>query len=206
MAETATSWDPRGAWAGIAQPGSFGAKGEAGVFAIMLEGFGLASVIAEPDTTAALSQTVEALLGLTLPPTPRIARGPAHDIVWAGPDQWLLRTASRNGFTGLLSELSAHAAVSEQSDARAALRLSGPRARDVLAKGVMLDLHPTAFAIGDVALTNVAYVGAHLWRLDDAADGPVFEILLPRSMAGSFWSWFVASAREFGCRVASGRG
>ena len=34
------------------------------------------------------------------------------------------------------------AAVSDQSDARLVLRVSGPRVRDVLAKGVPVDLHP----------------------------------------------------------------
>jgi sarcosine oxidase subunit gamma len=206
MAETAISWKPRGAWASIAQPGSFGARSETSVFVTVPEGFGLATVIAGPDGTAALSRIFEARLGLALPSAPRIVRASAHDAIWAGPDQWLLRGASRDGFAGLLDELSAHTTVSDQSDARAVLRLAGPRVRDVLAKGVMLDLHPAAFAVGDAALTNVAYVGVHLWRLEDTPEGPVFEIAVPRSMAGSFWSWFVASASEFGCRVASGRG
>lgn len=206
MAETVTSWERRSAWAGIAQPGSFGAKGEAGVVVTVLEGSGLASVIAAPDGAAALSRTFEAKLALALPTLPRIVRGPAHDIIWAGPDQWLLRAASRAGFAELLDELSAQAAVSDQSDARAMLRLAGPRVYHVLAKGVMLDLHPAAFAVSDAAVTNIAYVGIHLWRLEDTPEGPAFEVTVPRSMAGSFWSWFVASASEFGCRVASGQG
>lgn len=206
MAETVISWGPRNAWAGVAQPGSFGGQGETGVVATLLDGLGCASVIAAPNDSAALSRAFEARLGLALPSAPRILRGPAHDIIWAGPDQWLLRAASREGFAGLLHELAAHAAVSDQSDARAMLRLTGPRVRDVLAKGVMLDLHPAAFAVGDAALTNAAYVGIHLWRLEDTPEGAAFEITIPRSMAGSFWSWFVASASEFGCRVALGRG
>jgi sarcosine oxidase subunit gamma len=203
MAETATSWAPRGAWAGVVQPGSFGAKGKAGVVATLLDGFGLATLIAGPGAAPALSRIVEARLGIALPQAPRIASGPAHDAIWAGPEQWLLRAATRAGFPALLDELGAHAAVSDQSDARAALRLSGPRIRDVLAKGVMLDLHPAAFAVGDTALTSVAYVGVQLWRLADGPDGPVFEVMAPRSMAGSFWSWFAAAAAEFGCETAA---
>ncbi len=206
MAEAVISWEPRGAWAGIAQPGSFGAKGEAGVVVTGLEGLGLASVIATPQGSADLSRVLEARLGLALPTAPRIGRAGAHDAIWAGPDQWLLRAVSRDGFAGLLDELSAHAAVSDQSDARAMLKLAGPRVRDVLAKGVMLDLHPAAFAVGDTALTSVAHVGIHLWRLDDTAEGPAFEIAVSRSMVRSFWSWLVASASEFGGRVAPGRG
>ncbi|QEL21611.1 sarcosine oxidase subunit gamma [Bosea sp. F3-2] len=203
MAETATSWVPRGVWASVAQPGSFGRRGEAGIVATLLDSFGLATLIAGPGTTAALSQAVKCRLGVVLPWTPRIVQAAAHDVVWAGPGQWLLRADLRDGFAGLLGELSAHAAVSDQSDARAAFRLSGPRVRDVLAKGMMLDLHPAAFAVGDTALTSVAYIGVQLWRLADGPDGPVFEIMVARSMAGSFWSWFAASAAEFGCHVAA---
>jgi sarcosine oxidase subunit gamma len=200
---TAVSWAPRGAWAGIAQPGSFGATGGAGVLATLLDGFGLATLIAAPGAAPALSRIVEARLGIALPQAPKIASGQAHDAIWAGPDQWLLRAASRDGFAGLLAELAPHGAVSDQSDARAAVRLSGPRVRDVLAKGVMLDLHPAAFAVGDVALTSIAHVGVQIWRLADGPDGSVFEILVPRSMAGSFWAWFTASAAEFGCAVTA---
>jgi sarcosine oxidase gamma subunit len=55
-------------------------------------------------------------------------------------------------------------------------------------------------------LTSIAHIGVHLWRLDDGPDGSVFEIMVARSMVGSFWSWFAASAAEFGCRVTTGRG
>jgi sarcosine oxidase subunit gamma len=202
MADTAISWAPRSAWAGIAQAGSFGASGEAGITATLLDGFGLATLMAGPDATAALSRLVEAKLGLALPRAPKIASGATHDAIWVGPEQWLLRAASRDGFQPLLAELAPHVAVSDQSDARAALRLSGRHVRDMLAKGVMLDLHPAAFAVDDAASTIIAYIGVQLWRLPDGPDGAVFEIMLPRSMAGSFWSWFAASAAEFGCAVS----
>lgn len=206
MAETARSWAPRSAWAGIAQAGQIGATGSAGVTATLLDSFGLATLIAAPGGTVALSNLVESRAGIALPTMPKIASGASHDAIWSGPDQWLLRAATRDGFGSLLEALSAQAAVSDQSDARAAMRLSGPHVRDVLAKGVMLDLHPAAFAVSDTALTSVAYIGVHLSRLADGPDGSVFEIMVARSMVGSFWSWFAASAAEFGCRVSTGRG
>lgn len=205
MAETARSWAPRAAWAGIAQAGQIGAAGAAGVTASLLDGFGLATLIAAPGGAAVLSQAVEGRLGIALPTTPKIVSNASHDAIWSGPDQWLLRAATHEGFGDLLEALSAQAAVSDQSDARAAVRLSGPHARDVLAKGVMLDLHPAAFAVGDTALTSIAHIGVHLWRLVDGPDGSVFEIMVARSMVGSFWSWFAASAAEFGCQVSIDR-
>jgi sarcosine oxidase subunit gamma len=57
-------------------------------------------------------------------------------------------------------------------------------------------------------LTSIAYIGVHLRRVDDGPDDEaVFEIMVPRSTAGSFWSWFSASAAELGCIVTlTGRG
>jgi len=91
------------------------------------------------------------------------------------------------------------AAVSDQSDARLVLRLSGPKLRDVLAKGVPIDLHPNVFKPGDVATTLVAYIGVQLDRIDEAS----FQLTAPRSMAGSLWSWLSASAAEFGYEVVA---
>jgi heterotetrameric sarcosine oxidase gamma subunit len=205
MAETATLWAPRSAWAGIARAGQIGATGPAGVTATLLDGFGLATLIAAPGGTATLSRAVEARIGIALPSRPKIVSGAAHDAIWSGPEQWLLRANTRNDFSSLLEALSAQAALSDQSDARAAVRLTGPHVREVLAKGVMLDLHPTAFAVGDTALTSIAHIGVHLWRLADGPDRSVFEIMVARSMVGSFWSWFAASAAEFGCQVSIDR-
>ncbi|TAJ34552.1 sarcosine oxidase subunit gamma family protein, partial [Bosea sp. (in: a-proteobacteria)] len=154
----------------------------------------------------ALARRVEQSLGLALPTAPRIVSSAGHDVIWSGPDQWLLRARSRGEMPSLIAELARYAAVSDQSDARAALRLSGPHLRDALAKGAMIDLHPAAFAVGDAAATSVAHLGVQLWRLPDAAEGSAFEIMVARSLAGSFWSWFAASAAEFGCRVVAGRG
>jgi sarcosine oxidase subunit gamma len=98
-----------------------------------------------------------------------------------------------------LSERLGHAAsVSDQSDARAILRLSGPRARDALAKGLAVDLHPKAFGPGDAAQSVIALIGAHLWQIDDA---PTYEIAVFRSYAGSFAEFIAASAAEYGIAV-----
>ena len=70
--------------------------------------------------------------------------------------------------------------------------------RDVLAKGVPVDLHPNVFKPGDVANTQIAYVGVQIDMLDGA---PTYQLAAPRSMAGTFWSWLAASAAEFGYDV-----
>ncbi len=86
MAETARSWAPRGAWAGIAQAGQIGAAGQAGIIATLLDGFGLATLIVAPGGTSALSQAVEARLGIALPTAPKIVSSASHDAIWSGPE------------------------------------------------------------------------------------------------------------------------
>ncbi|MCP3469028.1 sarcosine oxidase subunit gamma [Bradyrhizobium sp. CCGUVB1N3] len=206
MAEQTTSiWGARGAWTGIAKAGQIGATGKPGVTALTLGGMGFATLITASGS-ADLERAAKRLIGLGLPRTPSAVWSKTHGLIWAGPDQWLLVARQRLGFSDLLSSLSDDAAISDQSDARAALRISGARVRDVLAKGSMIDLHPSAFPVGATALTSFAHIGVQLWRTDDGPEGAVFEILVARSMIGSFWSWFAASAAEFGCQVVIGGG
>ena len=75
------------------------------------------------------------------------------------------------------------------------------QARDLLAKGVPIDLHPRAFKPGDAAQTQVAHIGVLIAQIDDA---PTYELLAARSFTGSLWSWLEASALEFGLEIAGG--
>jgi sarcosine oxidase subunit gamma len=117
------------------------------------------------------------------------------DIIWSGPGQWLVAAPSRDAVAALTMKLGDAAAVTDQTDARVVLRLSGPRVRDVLAKGCLIDLHPRAFKAGDAALTSISHIGVQIWQVDDA---PTFELTVARSMFESLWSWLGASAAEYG--------
>ncbi|WP_027527308.1 sarcosine oxidase subunit gamma [Bradyrhizobium sp. Ec3.3] len=190
-------WRPRRPWAGFAEAGQIGESREPGITAVTLEGLGFATLIAGTSSEK-LERATKRLLGLDLPREPCAALSDTHGLVWSGPDQWLLLARKRTGFSDLLVSLSVDAAVSEQSHGRSALRLSGKRVRDVLAKGSMVDVHQAAFPVGTAALTSFAHIGVQFWRTQDGPDGAAFEILIARSMAGSFWSWLAASAAEFG--------
>jgi sarcosine oxidase subunit gamma len=48
------------------------------------------------------------------------------------------------------------AAIVDQSHGRTLLRVTGPRVRDALAKGLAIDLHPREFKTGYAAVTAVA--------------------------------------------------
>ncbi len=189
---------------GIAQPGRYGRQdGPAGLVIAVRTDIAFASVTARRGKAGALKAALMTTYGLVLPVGPRRATHRALTFAGIGSDQWLASAdgAETTGFAARLrARVGIFAAVTDQSDARLALRLSGPRARDVLAKGVPVDLHPKAFKPGDVANTTIAYMNVQLDMLDAA---PAYQLTTPRSTAGSFWSWLTASAAEFGYEVVT---
>ncbi len=190
-------WTPVTAWEGIATPGRLGRSGAAPGLTIELGGHvGMASVLAP-------AAVLGGHYGLALAEAPRFHTVGDMTLTWTAPGQWLAASPDRGLAARLTAELGGIAAVSDQSDARAVVRLSGPRARDVLAKGCSIDLHSRAFAPGQVAMTAIGHINVTLRQIDDQ---PTFEIALFRSMAGSFWSWLAASAGEFGPEVVAARG
>lgn len=205
MPDAATGWTTRSAWAGILEAGRSGRSGRAaeapGLVVEPQDGFGLASIVASATGTGDLAARIADRFGLALPTAPRFVEGAEVALIWAGHRHWLARSPRQDLASFLQAKLGDVAAIADQGDSRAVLRLRGPRLREVLAKGCMIDLHPSVFASGDVALTSIGHVGVHLWRPDDDADETSFEIAVFRSLAGSFWSWLRASAAEFGLEV-----
>jgi sarcosine oxidase subunit gamma len=186
---------------GLGVPGHYGRAGTAGLVIEERTDLALASIISKRGKRFALVNAVNTAFGVALPDGPRRATRGSVTFAGTGPDQWMA-SAEGSEAAGFAAKVRARigpfAAVSDQSDARLVLRLTGPRVRDVLAKGVPVDLHRKAFKPGDVATTLVAYIGVQIDMLDDA---PTYQLTAPRSMAGSFWSWLTASAAEFGYDV-----
>ena len=83
--------------------------------------------------------------------------------------------------------------------------MAGPRARDLLAKGCPLDLHPGAFAPGRCAQGHVAKAQAtlHMTAGDEDEGGPVFDLYVLRSFAEYLWRWLEDAGREYGVRVVA---
>jgi sarcosine oxidase subunit gamma len=95
-----------------------------------------------------------------------------------------------------------HSAVTEVSDAHVALRVAGPSARDVLAKGTPLDLHPRAFPPGSCARSLLAKASVAIHLVDNDRDrGPVFDIYAARSFAHYLWMWLEDAGRECGVSI-----
>jgi sarcosine oxidase, subunit gamma len=136
--------------------------------------------------------------GIALPTKPNTA---SENALWLGPDEWLITgdtdpaPALREALKGL------HATVTDVSEARAVIGLSGPHARDVLAKGCPLDLHPREFGLGRCAQSILAQAAVILHQKDAA---PTYDIYVARSYAGYLWAWLEDAAAEYGLAVSAG--
>jgi heterotetrameric sarcosine oxidase gamma subunit len=193
----------RSALHALAQSGHFGRAGALGLTIVERIDMAFASVIVKQGKREALAAAVETAFGVALPKGARRAGKGAVTFAGIGPNQWMASAEGGDapGFAARLrARLGPFAAVTDQSDARLVLHLSGPHVRDVLAKGVPIDLHAKAFKPGDVATTLVAYIGVQIDMLDDS---PAYLLTAPRSTTGSLWSWLTASAAEFGYDVVT---
>jgi len=194
---------PRPALAGAALPGRHG-NPEGGPGVVMAEriGIGLATLAVRKGKAAALDGMVQAVYGAALPDSALLAAGPHAAFIGTGPGQWLAvseHLAHGALAADLAAKLAGLASVSDQSDGRAVIRIAGPRARDVLAKGLPIDLHPSVFRPTTAATGSIALMGVTLWQVDDM---PTYDVAVFRSLAGSFWTWLTASAAEFGYEVS----
>ncbi|MGH3640438.1 MAG: sarcosine oxidase subunit gamma [Mycobacterium sp.] len=142
------------------------------------------------------------VLGVTsLPTTPcTTIDGQDATVIWLGPQEWLVTSNSRGGEdleTRLRDRLTEHGgAAVDVSAQRTTVRLRGAHARDVLAKGCSLDLHPAEFGRGAAAQTMLGLAAVVLLPLSD--DGTDYRILVRSSFAGYLAEWLLDAAEEFG--------
>ncbi len=151
---------------------------------------------------------VEAALGFLLPlNSPETAAEGAVAALWLGPDEWLVIGPDRDGAgaAALADRLRAaldgqFAAVTDVSETYSVIAVAGPSARDVLAKGCPLDLHPGRFGPGHVAQTLLGRADVILHRIG----AETYELYCRRSFAEYLWAWLEDAGLEYGVAVAAG--
>jgi len=120
-------------------------------------------------------------------------------ILWLGPNEWWVVTtpdrsdelvsALRQAFQGQ------HTAVIDVSESRTVITVTGPKARDLLARGISLDLHPRVFGPGQCAQTGMAKANILLHQLDDK---PSYDIYVLKSFSDYLFRWSEQIAKDFG--------
>ena len=195
---------PRFPLTGVAVPGRYGkATGAPGVRLSERTNVGLATVAVRKGKAGELAAAVRKHYGSDLPSNSAFASVGGVIFIGTAPGQWLaVSDTLANGALAddLLAKLAGLASITDQSDGRAVVRVSGPAARDTLGKGLPIDLHPSVFRPGVAATSTISHMGAQVWQVDDA---PTYDIAVFRGFAGSFWGWLTASAAEYGYSVES---
>ncbi|MCW9042227.1 MAG: sarcosine oxidase subunit gamma [Pseudopelagicola sp.] len=135
----------------------------------------LTSLAPKPGQEAAFSKALKAAHGMALPAPNRATGKAGARALWFGKGQGMLIGPEPE------AGLAAHAALTDQSDAWAMVRLEGAAAEDVLARLVPVDLRQSVFKRGHTARTMLQHMAVSITRIS----GEAFLILAFRSMAGT---------------------
>ncbi|MGF1593364.1 MAG: sarcosine oxidase subunit gamma [Kiloniellaceae bacterium] len=159
----------------------------------------LVQVAAWPDAVEQVTDTVASLTGCAPPQDRDGSSGGAEGAILAlAPGRLLVESRDPRLAERLANQIGPSlGAVTNLSHARIALRIAGPKAAWVLAKGMAIDFHADAFPPMKVAQSAVHEVGVILRRLGPES----FDLYVYRGFALSFWEWLTEAAAETGFRV-----
>jgi len=153
----------------------------------------------DPAFTAAVQNAT----GVALPNSANtVSTAGGRQILWLGPNEWWA-TGPDGEADALLEALRAafvgqHATACDVSESRAIIALKGPKAREVLMRGVSLDLHPREFRVGQCAQTGVSRANALIHLVDDT---PTFEVYVLKSFSDYLWRWLEIVSRDFNLAI-----
>lgn len=150
---------------------------------------------------------VQQALGVNVPAESNtVSKKKGVSALWLGPDEWLIVLPDGRDEAAtekLRKALSGqHVAVSNVSDSRIIIGMSGPYARDVLMKGCSIDLHPRAFGPGQCAQTGLARCHMLLHQLDKV---PTYDVYVHRSFADYVWRWLTDAAAEYELAIVASK-
>jgi heterotetrameric sarcosine oxidase gamma subunit len=176
--------------------GRDGARGGRRLRLVEVRGWHLAQLAVFPDHVGEFQEQVRASGGVYLPGElyRGVTQGDSRLIRITQHQYWWISAGSA-AMARLARELPASAGtVTVLSAARVRIRIVGAAAREVLAKGISLDLHPTTFQVGCSAQTGLHHTGVFLERIGEES----YEIYFLRTYAEWLWQWLVDAALPFG--------
>ncbi|MER7640226.1 sarcosine oxidase subunit gamma family protein [Streptomyces sp. NPDC126522] len=203
MADTALSVPRRSPLAGAADRLAAVTRASGGAVRLAELPF-LAQVNVRLDAKGAAADAVGLALGLSLPLEPNtVVRAGELTVLWLGPDEWLV-VGAPDTERDLEQRIRAaagddHVSVTDVSAQRTTLLVSGARARDLLAHGCPLDLHPRAFGPGRCAQTMLARAQVVVVARDEPGSG--FWVLVRSSFAGYLTDWLLDAAADYVAEV-----
>lgn len=152
-------------------------------------------IAAWPGRLAQAGAAAAGAAGAEAAPGPGVsATGSDGTLMRVEPLKWLLISEAETPRPGLEP---ADGAVLELGHARTVIHVAGPRAADLVARMVPLDLRPAKFPDGSVASTALHHVGVTI-----LARAGGYDILVLRSFGLAIWEILSETAAQFGVEIA----
>ena len=161
----------------------------------------IVQLVAHPKAIESLARRAGKGGSPTLPDAGRWTGDAALTLIWAGQASWLAVSERHDAaeigvlLAPVVDDL---ASMSDQTDGRVMLTLSGRKAAPALGKLTGIDLHDQAFPAGASAATGMFHLPVVLQRLGDSAEGPAYRIVFYSSYAQSMAEAVTEAAGEYG--------
>lgn len=182
----------------LAAGGRDGATGHRGLRISEIRGWQLAQLAVFDERRSEFTESLRPLLG-ELPSAvgTRVLAARAKILRTAFDQYWVIATDAQFMSDLALAVPPAAGAVTALSHSRVRLAIEGHVAREVLARGIAVDLHPTAFDVGHFAQTGLHHTGVMIERSGENR----YEFYALRTFAESIWDWLIDAALPFGYDV-----
>ncbi|GGY09333.1 sarcosine oxidase subunit gamma [Litchfieldella qijiaojingensis] len=151
-----------------------------------------------------LDEALREELGINLPGQPQglaLDASGEHSVQWLSPDEWLLIVPGGEEFeleNRLRARLGdAHYSIANVGGGQTVLELSGEKAREVLMKSVVYDVHPSHFPVGKGVTTVFAKATVIVRRPTEDR----WELVVRRSFADYCYRWLLDAGEEYGIGV-----
>lgn len=162
---------------------------------------GIATVTLRRGERVRFAAILAERFGIKLLYGPKASRFGEVSFVGTGPRTYLaVKEDAGWGFADqLCAELGNSAWVCNQFAGYGVLRISGPKIRNTLAKGIPIDFDPVSFRPDDAAVTLAAHFGIVVWQIDQK---PTFDIAVSRSFTANFLEWLTEMANREGASMS----
>ena len=193
--------DIQSALASVYNPGTRGAGSGDAVTITEIVGRDIVQFAAWQDTVDAAAKKAAKTVGHALPADTFSAASKGKTSVFRiAPEKFLIVCPLRAKMGEALSKAfkAEQAVVTELGHSRTILRVSGEAAREVLARGLPVDLEPGVFAPGAFAQSGIHGVSVVCHR----SGRDQFDLIVPRNFAVVIYEWLEETAAQFGYTVA----
>ena len=146
----------------------------------------------------AIQSAVARAMGQNLPLVPNTSTASKNSILWMKPSKWMILSEPgaipqiRQKLESVLTGF--HFMISDVSDSRTGIEVSGVHARTLMNRICALDLDVGSFPAGQCAQTLLVRIPLLLHKLDEK---PTFHLYVDRSVARYAWDWISDAAQEF---------